>query len=56
MRPLRTLLLCLFLPRVETLIKPSPVIWRRSSSFADFHPNVGVKTSWLERRTPCLLF
>lgn len=44
-----------FLPRPETLIKPSSVIWTRSSSFADFHQNVGVRTSWPARGMPCLL-
>lgn len=44
------------LPPPETLIKPSALIWTRSSSSVDFHQNVGVKTSWPERRTPCLLF
>lgn len=45
-----------FLPRPETLIKPSSVIWTPSSSFADFHQNVGVKTSWPARGMSCLLF
>lgn len=31
------------LPRPETLLEPSLVIWTRSSSFIDFHQDVGVK-------------